>query len=143
MRRRPPRSTRTDTRFPSTALFRSPGASMQAAIIAGRVAGGETFIDLLVHHVPVARVDMLFVRPRVAHGAGREARPAMGARVAPRLPFLPSPPENGAQPGDECEFRQPLTFGFSSVSCRCNHSSRLPLPVSGLRGMSPYLTGRA
>src|SRR3546814_4497173 len=88
-------------------------------------------------HVPVARVDMLFVRPRVAHGAGREARPAMGARVAPRLPFLPSPPENGAQPGDECEFQQPLHFGFSCVSCRWTHSARLPLTVSGVSGMSP------
>src|SRR3546814_16680666 len=39
MIRRPPRSTRTDTLFPYTTLFRSPGAG-QAGIWAGPVAGG-------------------------------------------------------------------------------------------------------
>src|SRR3546814_6397839 len=40
MIRRPPRSTRTDTRFPYTTLFRSPGAKSRSEIMADVQSGG-------------------------------------------------------------------------------------------------------
>src|SRR3546814_7799280 len=48
MIRRPPRSTRTDTLFPYTTLFRSALAARQLARIAGQIAPGETDE---VHHL--------------------------------------------------------------------------------------------
>src|SRR3546814_17583644 len=49
MIRRPPRSTRTDTLFPYTTLFRSPGGNE----ILVRVAGvGMCHTDLVVRHIP-------------------------------------------------------------------------------------------
>src|SRR3546814_1056527 len=55
MIRRPPRSTRTDTLFPYTTLFRSAvdlqlGLGQQAAVAAGRLADPQ-----LVHHLLEAR----------------------------------------------------------------------------------------
>src|SRR3546814_4002172 len=42
MIRRPPRSTRTDTLFPYTTLFRSPAAAVAPVAVADPIAGGET-----------------------------------------------------------------------------------------------------
>src|SRR3546814_3223160 len=42
MIRRPPRSTRTDTLFPYTTLFRSPGSLLSAATKSSRVLYGES-----------------------------------------------------------------------------------------------------
>src|SRR3546814_11483005 len=47
MIRRPPRSTRTDTLFPYTTLFRSGGHAPHAAVLAiQHLGGGEPGIDL-------------------------------------------------------------------------------------------------
>src|SRR3546814_1772227 len=51
MIRRPPRSTRTDTRFPYTTLFRSPQRyvfQLRAEFLADHIAGGED-CDILEH----------------------------------------------------------------------------------------------
>src|SRR3546814_8719568 len=41
MIRRPPRSTRTDTLFPYTTLFRSPAASMGSSVVQGGDLGAQ------------------------------------------------------------------------------------------------------
>src|SRR3546814_6305997 len=55
MIRRPPRSTRTDTLFPYTTLFRSPGQDRQRAGVAGARAHGplqaDDRLDVVVQHV--------------------------------------------------------------------------------------------
>src|SRR3546814_11166823 len=49
MIRRPPRSTRTDTLFPYTTLFRSVGAAEGARqMVGGRLAGGIGRVRLVV-----------------------------------------------------------------------------------------------
>src|SRR3546814_14146200 len=50
MIRRPPRSTRTDTLFPYTTLFRSVGGlgALRVILIAGQEGGGRLFV-LLAH----------------------------------------------------------------------------------------------
>src|SRR3546814_1175912 len=53
MLRRPPRSTRTDTLFPYTTLFRSSGwqanASILPALFSGCVQPATVFTDRLIH----------------------------------------------------------------------------------------------
>src|SRR3546814_12862144 len=49
MIRRPPRSTRTDTLFPDTPLFRS-GRAADLADRLGRVRAGTALGELVVHH---------------------------------------------------------------------------------------------
>src|SRR3546814_9014539 len=63
MLRRPPRSTRTDTRFPYTTLFRSHQGDP------GRRDGGADELDQLAEE---------------RHGPGADARPARRPRPAPR-----------------------------------------------------------
>src|SRR3546814_13832523 len=46
MRRRPPRSTRTDTLFPYTTLFRSPGLQLADAVFVKHCAQGEGTEDV-------------------------------------------------------------------------------------------------
>src|SRR3546814_13491260 len=62
MRRRPPRSTRTDTLFPYTTLFRSPEWSAERALgDASRWNAGSRMrqsADPLAWHVLVAAADM-------------------------------------------------------------------------------------
>src|SRR3546814_5905354 len=46
MRRRPPRSTRTDTLFPYTTLFRSPGLQLADAVFVKHCAQGAGTEDV-------------------------------------------------------------------------------------------------
>src|SRR3546814_1346643 len=56
MIRRPPRSTRTDTLFPYTTLFRSLGLRQQVDLDAhARQHAGHRLADFLVVHVAVVR----------------------------------------------------------------------------------------
>src|SRR3546814_14589722 len=53
MRRRPPRSTRTDTLFPYTTLFRSNGAGLlqSAGIVALKVVGFVAFMLIVARRI--------------------------------------------------------------------------------------------
>src|SRR3546814_6096625 len=66
MIRRPPRSTRTDTLFPYTTLFRSPTISRKSPKRGGKCAGGE--LVLLRKHEP--RVSRVSYVPWVPASAG-------------------------------------------------------------------------
>src|SRR3546814_3974883 len=79
MIRRPPRSTRTDTLFPYTTLFRSPAARLAGdepgarkkltERIVGRMSAAHRAAALAVHHI-VGEDDLLMVRlAEGAHGA--------------------------------------------------------------------------
>src|SRR3546814_5349146 len=85
MRRRPPRSTRTDTRFPDTTLFRS--------IDRIEIERHEPRPDRRRPPQPIEhRVDALFARDDLvellpvlgARAAGDDVRPIRRARAAPR-----------------------------------------------------------
>ena len=67
--------------------------SGDAPIIARRVAGGEGFIHLLIHHVPIISFDMLFVRTRITHDTRRAYRSAI-VPISCSLPFLKGAPGN-------------------------------------------------
>src|SRR3546814_2215944 len=68
MIRRPPRSTRTDTLFPYTTPFRSPGRACHQQVVAARrghlqrALGALLALDVL--EVEAARLDLLEGRPR-------------------------------------------------------------------------------
>src|SRR3546814_12753106 len=87
MLRRPPRSTRTDTLFPYTTLFRSEGGQLRVLAIvqaghfrlqrhaADRAGAGAVLHDLRMHRAGMA-------------GTGRRGRPGFGlvrVAVAPRI----------------------------------------------------------
>src|SRR3546814_14347867 len=73
MIRRPPRSTRTDTRFPYTTLFRSPRATsmfnLRSAAGLGNWNGREAF-ELLLTSIPTALSEV--------RAAGRELTKQIG-----------------------------------------------------------------
>src|SRR3546814_20429244 len=86
MIRRPPRSTRTDTLFPYTTLFRSIGVGDQrrAHIIAGRgqpqrLAAGDEPAALLLGQLDIMAVllELLFARPPADLGIGVERGAAL------------------------------------------------------------------
>src|SRR3546814_7992113 len=58
MSRRPPRSTRTDTLFPYTTLFRAPGIAMPAPTVEGRatVTDGDT-VKIGRHRIRLHGID--------------------------------------------------------------------------------------
>src|SRR3546814_1350468 len=80
MIRRPPRSTRTDTLFPYTTLFRSPTLALTRTLLAPapttaapdywrinpEVSGGGLFFDLAPHQLDIFY--WLFGRPRQTRG---------------------------------------------------------------------------
>src|SRR3546814_14514871 len=72
MIRRPPRSTRTDTLFPYTTLFRSASALPDAEQDAAALGVTGTFLDVLVRD---RRADAALFQPR------QQARGPRGARV--------------------------------------------------------------
>src|SRR3546814_10524768 len=105
MIRRPPRSTRTDTLFPYTTLFRSAGArpatgTNRAAVLLGpldevgddqKVAGKAHLLDdaeLVIESLPI---DVFFCRQRDQLEAFQQAfarafaQPAVGDRKSTRL----------------------------------------------------------
>src|SRR3546814_17578139 len=71
--RRPPRSTRTDTRFPYTTLFRSVHGfyhAVQATLPAMRDAGGGSYVHLgSAGHLWFPQRDGLSVVPKAANEA--------------------------------------------------------------------------
>src|SRR3546814_13184590 len=77
MMRRPPRSTRTDTLFPYTTLFRSAGVEL------GDVALERGCVLLLDDRLDVAlrRTHDPAVAERVGHDAGQDADRALGGLV--------------------------------------------------------------
>src|SRR3546814_11908541 len=107
MIRRPPRSTRTDTLFPYTTLFRSLDESVGCVVVtgAGRAfcAGGDTRsgdardtgpksqeqrVDAMVHHAETVRLLHLMPKPTLAivngaaAGAGLALALACDVRIA-------------------------------------------------------------
>src|SRR3546814_14381652 len=64
MIRRPPRSTRTDTLFPYTTLFRSQQADLRPGLL--EALDGDLAIDPRHHHLPVARITGALHRDQVA-----------------------------------------------------------------------------
>src|SRR3546814_11599096 len=51
MIRRPPRSTRTDTLFPYTTLFRSPDLRRHAALFGEGIVGGDAAVGVQADHL--------------------------------------------------------------------------------------------
>src|SRR3546814_7010072 len=91
MIRRPPRSTRTDTLFPYTTLFRS--AARGGALLADQeVGGGRRGRRRLRLHQPLRRRDSR--RARLPHGAGG------AAGGAARAPGDLAPAGGGRRRGD-------------------------------------------
>src|SRR3546814_9559708 len=82
MRRRPPRSTRTDTLFPYTTLFRSVHAQLGAADRHGVAAGTGTDDDdvesLFAHYTYLQKIRM------AAGRTGRRRQRSASARAARR-----------------------------------------------------------
>src|SRR3546814_15234550 len=93
MNRRPPRSTRTDTLFPYTTLFRSPGAGLAGAPVPGHhrlaLVGDAHRGDRLVEGPGPPREGRLPRRPDL----GRVVLDPAGARVV--LGELPAGVPNG------------------------------------------------
>src|SRR3546814_6257423 len=73
MSRRPPMSTRTDTLFPSTPLFRSCHPAWPR--IGGGAGGGAQGGGCPPGHPAAARLPLAERRPGRRHGAGRGAAP--------------------------------------------------------------------
>src|SRR3546814_2695640 len=111
MIRRPPRSTRTDTLFPYTTLFRSPRAARADRLAKHDCGGGRSRRAGCPRPADRARTDVF--RRRACGGGGRAAVPA-SARLggepggAPRAP--PPPPAVAAR---ACE---PLPAGGADFS---------------------------
>src|SRR3546814_12946948 len=88
MKRRPPRSTRTDTLFPDTTLFRSQGlpadrlqgSALRRGAEAGRLRGGEP-----APGVPPLRLH----EPLGGHAASARRRKGAGAAVRRREGLMP------------------------------------------------------
>src|SRR3546814_15197988 len=93
MIRRPPRSTRTDTLFPSTSLFRSPAQELVAFAVAlilevdvlleGAVAAGIVDHDGMVDHQVDRRqrVDLAGVAAQSGHGDAHGGETAQGGNT--------------------------------------------------------------
>src|SRR3546814_17963975 len=112
MIRRPPRSTRTDTLFPYTTLFRSNAdRGFPCRISLEDARAGEELI--LLHHVshdvatPYRSAYAIYVRPGVAAATWRDELPpvfagrtlalrAFGADGVLRTAALPGPERTGA-----------------------------------------------
>src|SRR3546814_9401585 len=93
MIRRPPRSTRTDTLFPYTTLFRSPAQYDPATVIAPTLAGAATDpnapIPLNGPQVPAIGQQPLPPQgPPPATGQQRQQSPAEALREAARRSSL-------------------------------------------------------
>src|SRR3546814_15860157 len=101
MIRRPPRSTRTDTLFPYTTLFRSLDESVGCVVVtgAGRAfcAGGDTRsgaardtgpksqeqrVDAMVHHAETVRLLHLMPKPTLAIVNGAAAGAGLALALA-------------------------------------------------------------
>src|SRR3546814_17073583 len=88
MNRRPPRSTRTDTLFPYTTLFRSPdqraGDGADSPSHAGPASWAEVAPILLkieAEHGLIGRITIPFTGPALY------VRPSFGAKVVPGAEF--------------------------------------------------------
>src|SRR3546814_11287681 len=78
MIRRPPRSTRTDTLFPYTTLFRSQQFGPEIGIIARRIAAREDMAERMGKAVPFRRMDH---GHRLAHLVQHGVHPRAPRRV--------------------------------------------------------------
>src|SRR3546814_19795827 len=90
MRRRPPRSTRTDTLFPYTTLFRSPFAAPAARKPLRSLGGDKAFVeahlavltDLDVHTAALALARMgLIPKPEPPHALHHEDIGPTGVQI--------------------------------------------------------------
>src|SRR3546814_1636566 len=94
MVRRPPRSTRTDTLFPYTTLFRSPaGDAIPPDIAQMRTRGGHSLCAdadqaRLHHRAPRAHAAEPIAAGKKTSHAGPTADPAAVEPTAPDRPFL-------------------------------------------------------
>src|SRR3546814_11435218 len=79
MIRRPPRSTRTDTPFPYTTLFRSAGRKFGPALLWARIAppAGEAFMVATLHYPRPTSRDQAVRRRDVARALARIDRDAL------------------------------------------------------------------
>src|SRR3546814_14594237 len=88
MIRRPPRSTRTDTLFPYTTLFRSDGA-LQVGVAGQRHAGlgaGALQGDVRGLDAQRLRARQLFLQPQARGDQHLVVATAAGVDAAPRVP---------------------------------------------------------
>src|SRR3546814_15405662 len=120
MIRRPPRSTRTDTLFPYTTLFRSRGRDLAAG------ANGPDRIE--------RERDEFFERVRATYRARAAAEPRR-FRVSDASPPAPDVPEEAVEPlraGQEstCRLRPPVRRHSSRASSGPTNGR----PRSGTRG---------
>src|SRR3546814_8498025 len=110
MIRRPPRSTRTDTRFPYTTLFRSAGTGRHAVPAAGR-ATRRRGLRRPVHDV--LRRHARAVTGRVDRRPGRLHRRTSAGRIALRRPG----PETGHRSEEHTSELQSLMRTSYAVFC--------------------------
>src|SRR3546814_16271679 len=85
MIRRPPRSTRTDTLFPYTTLFRSPAVSQALELYRTRLSGEPSFDPLTFDrdfHIAASDVGHLLVLPRMLDWV-REMAPNVRFKAVP------------------------------------------------------------
>src|SRR3546814_15516467 len=117
MIRRPPRSTRTDTLFPYTTLFRSPAGAAPRSEVVGRGTGARPVSAMPVTAMPVtAMIEVEGLNVVFGHGADR------------------------VHAVRDVSFRVPegATFGLGGES-----GSGQSTVMRALRGLNPDLTGRA
>src|SRR3546814_19839379 len=114
MRRRPPRSTRTDTLFPYTTLFRS-GRPHRRQPAGGDAQGGHHLLqrfrkfrigrqrrDLVLPEVDVAPSQIVKVRAIQVHAVRSRSAPGLAVPVLRRLLRLSVPPGVLLAPPPSC-----------------------------------------
>src|SRR3546814_9299412 len=104
MLRLPPRSTRTDTFFPYTTLFRSSGQNLAVDLVTG-VAGGDAHDDARdrIVRLRLAAADRILavgdLRARIAQ-LGREFVAPLRIETSRIIVRLGAAGEEGVEPGD-------------------------------------------
>src|SRR3546814_6324195 len=133
MLRRPPRSTRTDTLFPYTTLFRS----LEAELVAQRAAavvpgvGREHDAHLATRH---GHVDLGTLEARAQAIGERRRRLATASLVTGLLSHCAAPP---------CSRRNLWSGGSSSAAAGCRTRGPRPSAGSRARRCRPERCGRS
>src|SRR3546814_10034528 len=126
MIRRPPRSTRTDTLFPYTTLFRSvePGTGLRGIGRKRPVASDARVEDLQLQGMVHADMRVGHGTASVTHGAPVACRSAPGRDRPPPHPVAPQCAPTGARPAGPAAGR-PVRFSAQVRVRSEEHTSEL------------------